>query len=346
MRFIICLCFIALTFIFSQPLSADGNDRNLLKAREYVQIGLYEKAEKYFKRSLKGNKDPKVLLELATLYEIQKKYYLAGLAFRQLGMTGEFNKMEQLRLASFKDAGSPAVWESAKIQSELFSKAYKRKRAAGITLAVIGGTAIVTGTVLLGVFGGGGLLIGTPLMFGGLTLISSGLVIDSSAKYDLKTSEAFNKISGSYYDPETSAMEYYETSGIKLSVMKETSTDLKKKGIALTAISVPLIITSIGCFIGSSAAFYRIDHSNDDDESMDEGMGDFGNALAAAITAAVGIAAIVPGVIILSGGITLLSMSSKWSRLNPKAGIVTLNSIAPMIDPVSKTYGLSMGFSF
>ena len=75
-------------------------------------------------------------------------------------------------------------------------------------------------------------------------------------------------------------------------------------------------------------------------------MGDFGNALAAGITAGVGIAAIVSGVIILSGGITLLSISSKWSRLNPKAEIFTLNSIAPMIDPVSKTYGLSMGFSF
>ncbi len=345
MRIMLLILFIFIT-TFSFALKAENPDKYLLKAREYVQTGLYEKAEKYFKRSLKENKDPKVLLELATLYEIQKKYYLAGLAFRQLGMTGEFNKMEQLRLASFKDAGSPEVWESAKKQSELFSKAYKRKRAAGITLAVIGGTAIVTGTVFLGAFGGGGLLIGTPLMFGGLTLISSGLVIDSSAKYDLKTSEVFNKISDSYYDPETSALEYYEVSGIKLSVMKETSTDLKKKGIALTAISIPLIITSIGCFIGSSVAFNRIDHSDDENESMDEGMGDLGAAIGAAMVMITGIAAIVPGVIILSGGITLLSMSSKWSRLNPKAGIVTLNSIAPVIDPVSKTYGLSMGFSF
>ena len=344
MRFIICLCFIALIFTLSQPLLADENDKNLLKAREYVEKGNYEKAEKYFKKHLKKQKDPKVFLELATLYEIQKKYSLAGLAFKRTGMIDEFNKMEQLRLKDFKDAGSQEVWGSAQKQSLIFKKAHTRKRAAGISMAILGASAIVAGAGVLGAYGGGGLLIGTPLMFGGLTLISSGLVIDSSAKYDLKASQAFDKMSVSYYDSVTSAMEYYEASGIKLSVMKEASVDFRKKGVALTAISIPLIIASIGCFI--NASMMSDGNKPDDDATMDEAMGDLGNAFAAGITVGVGIAAIVPGVIILSGGITLLSMSSKWSKLNPQAGLVTLNSITPMIDPVSKTYGLSMGFSF
>ena len=234
-------------------------------------------------------------------------------------------------------------WESAVEQSLKFKKQYKARKATAITFIALGVTAFLTGT---GIISTGQLITGAPLMFSGLTLISAGLVTDSSANYRLKVSEAYERMSTGSHDNNMSAMEYYNQSGISLSVKKNSSRDLRLKGIVLTSTSVPLIIASIGCFIGGSAMLNSIDRSDDEDESMDEGLGEMGMAMGAAMVIVTGIAAIVPGVIILSGGITLLSMSSKWSRLNPKAGIVTLNSIAPVIDPVSKTYGLSMGFSF
>ncbi|HNZ53448.1 MAG TPA: hypothetical protein PLW37_07345 [bacterium] len=42
----------------------------------------------------------------------------------------------------------------------------------------------------------------------------------------------------------------------------------------------------------------------------------------------------------------MLAKASKYEQLNTEPSILTLNSITPIIDPVSKTYGLSMGFSF
>jgi hypothetical protein len=42
----------------------------------------------------------------------------------------------------------------------------------------------------------------------------------------------------------------------------------------------------------------------------------------------------------------MLAKASKYEKLNTEPSILTLNSIAPIIDPVSKTYGLALGFSF
>ncbi len=53
-----------------------------------------------------------------------------------------------------------------------------------------------------------------------------------------------------------------------------------------------------------------------------------------------------PAVLLLTGGIKMLIKSSEYKQLNTEPSILTLNSIAPIIDPVSKTYGLSLGFSF
>lgn len=258
---------------------------------------------------------------------------------------GNIKKCDPAKIINGKCREIP--WQSAVEQSLKFKKQYKARKAVAVTFIALGAISIVTGFGFTGAFGGEGAFIGVPLMFGGLTLVSSGLTISSSANYRLKVSEAFNRMSGNYYDPDVSATEYYKASGTQMSVMKEASGDIRVKGILLTSFSASLFAISAGCigaaFAGSDKSQKNSDESENNDGTVAEAMGE---GLESALLLMVGISGAISGTILLSEGIALLSISSKWSRLNPKAGIVTLNSIAPVIDPVSKTYGLSMGFSF
>jgi hypothetical protein len=179
-------------------------------------------------------------------------------------------------------------------------------------------------------------------MFSGLTLISGGLILRSSADYKLLTSEEFNKMSTLGDHPDIDAYQFYESSGIKRSVEKNASYKFRTNGIILTSISIPLFIISAGMFI--VLANHNKKAKEEDSDSNDIGVG-IGNALASAAFFITGMSAGVPAVLILSGGITLLSISSSWKRLGAEPTL-TLNSISPMIDPVSRTYGLSAGFSF
>jgi len=53
-----------------------------------------------------------------------------------------------------------------------------------------------------------------------------------------------------------------------------------------------------------------------------------------------------PALLFMVRGIIMLAKSSKYKKLSAEPSLLTLNSIAPIIDPVSKTYGLALGFSF
>lgn len=303
------------------------SQKNAFKGREYTKLGNYKKAEKYYKKHLKKHKDPAVLAELAKLYEIQKKYYLAGLAFKEAGMIEEYNRIEQLRLKSFKEKGSPEVWESAKKQSELFKKAYKRKKLAAISLIFLGSSAFIAGIST------SYLALPAPFLFGeGIKLFGIGIFLNTSANYSLNISSAFKKISLNYYDEGTDAIEYYEKSGEKNAVKKLTSKSLKNHGLFLSIFSLPQIIAGVSLLIAETV--------KDSCQNSPEGALCFSDKLFA------GYSLIGTGGVSLIGGTILLIKSYIWSRKTTEESLFTLNSIAPMIDPVSKTYGLSMVFSF
>lgn len=235
-------------------------------------------------------------------------------------------------------------WESAVKYAQKYKNAYKRERAGGFSLLAIGAASILTGFIFLGVYKGGGIILTAPLWSAGLTLISGGLILRSSANYKLLTSEEFIKISTLGNHPEIDTYKFYETSGIKRSVKKNASYKFRTNGIILTAVSIPLFALSIGGFIGS-AQISKENSKNSDDQTMDEAMGSMGNAFAAAGFFVLGISSIVPAVMILSSGITLIAISSSWKKPGVEP-VLTLNNISPIIDPVSKTYGMSAGFSF
>ncbi|HPG36429.1 MAG TPA: hypothetical protein PLD55_07590 [bacterium] len=264
-------------------------------------------------------------------------------AFLGFNHTTLYGTESGTNLKTMKTSGN-TEWESAVKYAQKYKKTYKRENAGGYSLIAIGAASILTGCVFLGVTRGGGIILAAPFWSIGLTLISSGLILRSSADYKLLTSEEFNKISILGDHPDIDAYQFYETSGIKRSVKKNASYKFRTNGIILTSISIPLFALAIGGFVGSA----QIDKENreeSDDQTMDEAMGSMGAAFASVGFFILGISSIVPAVLILSGGITLLSISSSWKRLGAEPAL-TLNSISPIIDPVSRTYGLSAGFSF
>ena len=42
----------------------------------------------------------------------------------------------------------------------------------------------------------------------------------------------------------------------------------------------------------------------------------------------------------------MIVYSNRWEKNQKPKSVIELTNLAPIIDPVSKTYGLSMGFSF
>jgi hypothetical protein len=54
----------------------------------------------------------------------------------------------------------------------------------------------------------------------------------------------------------------------------------------------------------------------------------------------------IPGTLLMGKGISMIVRASRWSRLKDEEQFITLNSISPTFNPITKTYGISMGFSF
>jgi hypothetical protein len=42
----------------------------------------------------------------------------------------------------------------------------------------------------------------------------------------------------------------------------------------------------------------------------------------------------------------MIAKANSWSKLKTGDTLFTLNNISPIINPITKTYGISMGFSF
>jgi hypothetical protein len=57
-------------------------------------------------------------------------------------------------------------------------------------------------------------------------------------------------------------------------------------------------------------------------------------------------AVFVPALFSIVIGANMMAKSSKWGKFNDEPTLFTLKSISPMINPITRTYGISMGFSF
>ncbi|HQN73063.1 MAG TPA: hypothetical protein PLB16_06590, partial [bacterium] len=323
---------------------SDSYNKNVIHGRKLFSEGKEEQGINYLKRHLKCWYDEEIYFELAGMYETQQKYYLAGLALKEAGMTENFNRIETKRKAIstfydyyFKD-------QSAKFQAKSF-----QKKVSANFFFLLGGVTASTGLGLFisdkGFNKSNSLSAQYSLILGGLSFVGAGLALNASSQYDKNTSKAYLSING-FCDMATTTQEYYQYSGLKSQTMKMSGKTLKSHGIALISLSIPLFAVSIFSFFDSYR--YRTSNRKIDEDcygwcgDIDEFFFNLGTGMMHFYQ----LASILPAVASLAGGIYLVVIGSAWENIHPRETILTLNSISPIIDPVSRTYGLSAGFSF
>jgi hypothetical protein len=180
------------------------------------------------------------------------------------------------------------------------------------------------------------------LMFAGLSLIGTGVTFNYYSDYCQNRYQAYDNVTQKEFDPEmrVNAKDFFtqtENQARKLSVKT-----LKIHGTVLILLSLPIFalasfsIYEMVQYINEVCLFCDISHN-----------AGFGGVLISYVAIhANQVLLFAPGLASLTGGIIMLAKASKYEKLNTEPSILTLNSIAPIIDPVSKTYGLALGFSF
>ncbi len=120
--------------------------------------------------------------------------------------------------------------------------------------------------------------------------------------------------------------------------MKIASADnYSKHGLGLMGISLPLLGVAV---LGFFESYYQIRQSNRDDDGWDF------TGLETFFVHFIQIVSLAPGIATFVGGTILLAKADKYEKTGKNHYLLSLDSVSPIIDPVSRTYGLSAGFSF
>ena len=108
------------------------------------------------------------------------------------------------------------------------------------------------------------------------------------------------------------------------------------------ALSIPMFAIAIYGFFDSYNYILKKNDDERDDESWDP---DFVE-LDILVGHLYQILSFAPAFVTLITGSIMIYKASKYEKLSTEPSLFTLNSITPVINPVSRTYGLSLGFSF
>jgi len=160
------------------------------------------------------------------------------------------------------------------------------------------------------------------LLLGGLTLLSSATILNLRSERFLETSSANSNL-------------------LKNQNIKKLAKTYRKHGIAMLSLSIPMIAVAIYGFV-DTRKYIESKYANEDS----------GDSVSRSIELEKGMAYIfqgltfAPAVFTLAGGIIMLVKASRYEKIKTDQTDITLKSISPMINPVTKTYGISMGFSF
>jgi hypothetical protein len=287
------------------------------------------------KNHLKCHPDKEVYYKLAVIYEYIGKHYLAGIAYKKAGKNNDYDRMQQI-IVSKKRADKEKFKVSADLEAAKYYKFYKTKKTAAMVFHITGPIAFATGLSLFIHDKAGGensLTAQYTLMLGGLSMIAGGTVFNAHAEKQLLLSRAYSSMSeDAGVDYGLTPDEYFVSSGKQAGLYSGYSGKYMGRGIALIFISLPFIGLGIYSSLYDRIEYYPPDLLRYAGFLM----------LNFVVYSTVFVSAISSIVI----GARMMAKASKYEQLNTEPSLLTLNSIAPMIDPVSKTYGLSMGFSF
>jgi len=319
---------------------------NVFKARHVIIKEKYKDAANRYKEHLRCWDDKEIYIELGELYESQEKYFLAGIAYKKGNAEEKLTRVIE-KQAQFINANENNDFEILSLQiSDKFLKKHKEQTFFRNAFFIIGPIALATG---LGLFihdkagGENSLTAQYTLMLGGMSLISGGFILNAVAKDSLRISQAYGVFSQSFKgDGGTTPDEFFVNSGIDAKTRKALAVSYRKNGIGLMLMSIPMFALAIYGFFDSYDYILRKNDDDKDDESWDP---DFVE-LDIFVGHLYQILSLAPAILSLTGGIVLLAKASKYEKLSTEPSLLTLNSIAPIINPVSKTYGLALGFSF
>jgi len=320
--------------------------------KHYVEKSIFPSTQKEnlkslakLKKHLKCYPDKNVFFKLGVIYEYMGKHYLAGIAYKKAGREDEYNRMQKLRFQE-KDAWGKFFLKLAKDESEKLFKSYKTKKAFATAFHIVGPVAFATGLSLFIHDKAGGtnsLTAQYALMFGGLTMISGGAMLNAHAEKDRFFSNAYRSLhENNFSEPGLTPTEFLTSSGNKNLILKHISSKYFACGLAMVAIAIPMI--GFGIYSYFDTIKYNIE--KDDEEEPSSSLIDTGPIIRALLYFFVQSAVFVPAISSIVIGARMMARSSKWEKLNKEPTLFTLKSISPMINPITKTYGISMGFSF
>jgi len=304
-----------------------------------------EKSIESLKMHLKCHHDKDVLETLASIYEYLGKYYLAELAYKKAGATDKFIQADKNRIENLNSSGINKFQELSADESKRLSQLHLEFKALSIISFVIGSAAFSTGAALFIHDKAGGtnsLAAQYSTMLGGLSIIVSGIASNFRSKRNLAVSNAISTGAKTYEgDNGTTPDEFFIYSGAEAKTKKALAESYRNSGVGLMLMSLPMLAIAVYGFF-DSYNYYHEKYEKDNERTSGV---PFEN-LPILMGHAFQVLSLGPGLVAFVSGSIMLAKASKWEKLNTEPSILTLNSIAPIIDPVSKTYGLSMGFSF
>ncbi len=318
----------------------ESYEENVFEARYVITKGKYNYAANRYKKHLRCWDDKEIYIELGELYESQGKYFLAGIAYKKGKAKEKLTRVVE-KQAQTINADKNNDFEILSLQiSDKFLKKHKEQTFFRNAFFIIGPIALATG---LGLFihdkvgGENSLTAQYTLMLGGMSLISGGFILNAVAKDSQRISLAYGVFSQSFRgDGGTTPDEFFVNSGIDARTRKALAVSYRKNGAGLMLMSIPMFALAIYGFF-DSYNYYR-EQNKDSTGGLFSGIEMLGH-IPQLLSLGSGLVSFVFGSI-------MLAKASKWENLSTEPSILTLNSITPIIDPVLKTYGLSMGFSF
>ena len=313
------------------------------KSDLYKKDGKYGEAATALVKYLKCYPEKEVFIKLANLYEYQRKYYLAGVTYKNAGMEAEYNELEKRRLSKITTQTLSNVDEKINSMAERYLKTGHDLKNGALALFITGSALAIAGG---GIFisnkafdGNTSELIQYSLLIGGFSAIGAGFSTNFNGDHYINKSESLKNFNiKQVADLGTTSNEYFVYSGAESNAKKMSAKSLRNAGIFMLAVSVPIFTFSM------FSIFDDYDHTfkNDNDNLHTEYSG---GAEFLFVCTAKGLL-MPPALLFMLRGVIMLAKASKYEKLNTEPNILTLTSITPVINPVSRTYGLALGFSF
>ena len=233
--------------------------------------------------------------------------------------------------------------EFAKNESFRQRNAYAGKKAGTVILMTAGlgvafsGLGLATSDAEVPV--GDKILVRELMMYFGVLAAGGGVILNFSSEHSLQKSYEFSLWhDANIISDDSQTLDDDELVKIKNSAKRKSAKKLKNHGIGMISLAAPLFAVSIYTFV----KIYREiedDYLDDDDDKHEK-------RVISAIRYMTNAMTLLPGIALTVGGAMMIRKSNEWKSITNVSEWFSLDYIAPMIDPVSKSYALNLGFSF